>query len=115
MSTPRIDDGPTTPVDWIKDPMMAEGRRARVLYTNHRGETSWRRVVPLPSPPELCGPDHPHHPGRWAVRVWDLDRDAERTYCLNDVHWWLSEPDAARLTERELADRLDMIVGAKGL
>lgn len=63
----------------------AEGKVLYLDYTNWRGERSWRTVVPLDKPPEF-GPT-PHHKGPvWTLRVYDLDRQAERSYVLEDIH-----------------------------
>lgn len=61
----------------------------RVLYldyTNHRGERAVRRVIPMNHKPPEFGPT-PHHPTpTWTLRVYDLDRRAERSYELTSVH-----------------------------
>jgi hypothetical protein len=64
-----------------------------LLYTNWRGETSWRKVVPLPRVPEFKrkllkkeGKDIvSSDTSAWVLRVYDLDRGAERSYVLVNI------------------------------
>jgi hypothetical protein len=59
-----------------------------VDYTNHRGERGVRHVIPLSLPPRKMPTDHQYHPGAWVIEVWDLDRQAQRSYALKDIHSW---------------------------
>lgn len=56
-----------------------------ILYENWQGQTMWRLVFPLPAPPELKGPEYKFHPGEWVFPVWDLVKDAERSYAFSGV------------------------------
>jgi hypothetical protein len=57
----------------------------KIRYKNHRGEIAMRRILPLPIPPRKMDDDSPIHPGKWVIEVWDLDKDAQRSYCLEDI------------------------------
>ena len=54
---------------------------AIVIYTNWRGVTAVRRIVPR----AVWYGTTPHHPEpQWFVRALDVDRDAERDFALRD-------------------------------
>lgn len=63
----------------------------RLLYVNHRGQVAWRLVVPLKGPNQVGSPQiefgSPHHPAQWVFRVWDLDKQAERSYAFSGIIW----------------------------
>lgn len=61
-----------------------------ILYTNHRGETAVRQIVPQ----YLWFGETQWHPGeQWLLRAKDCDRDgAERDFALKDVREWKQEP-----------------------
>lgn len=60
----------------------------KVRYTNYRGETAVRTIVPLKF--EFGKTDyHPHD--QWLVVVWDVDRNAQRLYALKDISQWFVE------------------------
>lgn len=62
----------------------------RVLYLNHKGEVGWRLVVPLPEAPAFGSP---YHKDEWVFKVWDVDKQAERSYAFSGIIW--SGPVAA--------------------
>lgn len=56
-----------------------------IRYTNHRGETSQRRVVPLDFRFALTE----WHPGaQWILDALDLDKDAVRSFAMKDIYQW---------------------------
>jgi predicted DNA-binding transcriptional regulator YafY len=56
-----------------------------VRYTNYRGETSVRRIVPL----RIRFAATEWHPTeQWLMDAYDLDRQAERSFALSDVVEW---------------------------
>jgi hypothetical protein len=65
------------------------GKYVRVLYTNYKGETAWRHIQPLDIPPRRTTPDDQYHPNTWVLEVWDLDKNAQRSYALKDIHKWV--------------------------
>lgn len=60
-------------------------RLVELDYTNHRGERAVRRVQPL----GLRFESTEWHPEpQWVLQAFDLDRRAERSFALQDVHSW---------------------------
>ena len=54
----------------------------KMLYTNHRGETSIRRLVPQRV---WFGKTEWHPEEQWLLEAFDLDRNAIRNYVLREV------------------------------
>lgn len=68
----------------IKNEITPEllSRAVQVRYTNWRGETAVRSVVPL----EIFWGKTEYHPHeQWLLRVWDVERNAERLYAFKDI------------------------------
>jgi predicted DNA-binding transcriptional regulator YafY len=63
-----------------------EDRAVTFAYTNHRGEKSRRRVVPSGI---RFGSTQYHAAPQWLLEGFDLDRQAERTFAMQDVEDWL--------------------------
>ena len=61
---------------------------AHVLYTDHRGETAWRTVVPLRV---HFGATAWHPVPQWLLDVHDVDKNEQRTLALADVHDWAQD------------------------
>lgn len=55
-----------------------------VVYTNWKGETSPRRIIPLQF---SYGKTDYHPEEQWLLRVWDLDKQDYRTYALQGIQW----------------------------
>jgi predicted DNA-binding transcriptional regulator YafY len=65
----------------IKDP--AEVMNAiNLVYTNYRGETSVRRVIPQRI---WFGATDWHPEEQWMLEAMDLDKQAERSFALKDI------------------------------
>jgi hypothetical protein len=62
-----------------------------VIYTNYRGETSKRRIIPMGKP--FIGSTDYHPKPQYLLEVWDLDKQANRTYALADIKSWESFPE----------------------
>lgn len=55
------------------------------VYTNHRGETEVRHIVPI----RIRFAASEWHPQeQWLMDAFDLDRDAERSFALSDAREW---------------------------
>lgn len=54
----------------------------KVLYTNYKGATKWRYVKPLQY---FYGSTEYHPEKQWFLKVFDIEKEAERTYALNDI------------------------------
>lgn len=67
---------PQAPVDVTMIPPL------RFTYTNYRGETAERQVIPR----EVFFGSTPAHPEQqWFLRAYDLDRRAERSFAIRDI------------------------------
>lgn len=56
-----------------------------IRYTNYRGETAVRRIVPIAI---WFGSTQWHPSPQWLLEAFDLDRDAERAFAVKDVLEW---------------------------
>jgi predicted DNA-binding transcriptional regulator YafY len=57
-----------------------------ILYTNYRGETSVRRIIPR----RIRFASTEWHPQeQWLLDAYDVDRQADRSFALKDVIKWL--------------------------
>src|ERR1700704_3125980 len=57
----------------------------KVRYTNWRNETAVRSIVPL----EVYFGKTEYHPQeQWLLKVWDVERGAERVYALKEISQW---------------------------
>jgi hypothetical protein len=62
-------------------------RTVRICYTNHRGETRVRAVLPE----RIWYGVSEWHPGPgWLMDAVDLEapKRCTRTFALRDIHWW---------------------------
>ncbi len=57
----------------------------KVRYTNYRGETAVRTIVPISF---YFGSTEYHKEEQWLVKLWDIERDAERIYALKEITEW---------------------------
>ncbi len=66
---------------------MEEKRIVKMVYTNYKGETEVRKIVPK----ELkFGSTQYHLQEQWLLVAHDVDKDAERTFAMKDVKcWWV--------------------------
>lgn len=63
--------------------------RVKITYTNYRGETSTRIVVPIAKTLRFAvSPWHPEP--QWLLDVWDLSKDEPqvRSLAVKDVSRW---------------------------
>lgn len=59
-----------------------------VLYTNYRGETALRRIVPNRI---WFGHTDWHPEDGWLLDAFDLEKGAERSFAMKDIRVWLPE------------------------
>lgn len=57
----------------------------KVRYTNYRGEAAIRTIVPLNF---YFGSTEYHKEEQWLVKLWDVERGAERIYALQEITEW---------------------------
>ena len=70
--------------------LNADERRLRIRYTNWRGESAVRRILPS----ELFFGSSEWHPTpQWLLRAFDFDRNAERSFALVEIVEWLPWSD----------------------
>ena len=76
----------------LSEPMSTmehDPRNAVVIrYTNYRGETADRRIIPIGIRFGSCE-WHPEE--QWLLDAFDLDRGADRSFALKDVLQWRSD------------------------
>jgi hypothetical protein len=59
-----------------------------VLYTNYRGETALRTIVPIRI---WFGSTDWHREGGWLLDAFDVEKGAERSFAMKDIRVWLPE------------------------
>lgn len=64
-----------------------------IIYTNHRGETATRRIIPRQI---RFGTSEWYAGEQWFLEAFDLDRQANRSFAMRAIQSW--EP-AERLVE----------------
>ena len=63
-----------------------------IRYTNYRGETALRRIVPR----AIRFASTEWHPGeQWLLDAYDLDKGADRSFAMKDILEWLGNPSLA--------------------
>lgn len=63
-----------------------------ISYTNYRGETSTRRILPS----RLWFGSAEWHPApQWILDAWDLDKCALRSFAVRDIGSWRARLAAA--------------------
>lgn len=60
-------------------------KAVKISYTNYRGETGVRRIVPLKV--EFLS-NAWHKEKQWCLIAYDLDKQANRTFACKDIHSW---------------------------
>ncbi len=57
----------------------------KIRYTNYRGETAVRRIVPI----QIRFAASEWHPvEQWLIDAYDIDRQVERSFAMADIHEW---------------------------
>ena len=64
---------------------MAENQTISIVYTNYRGETALRRIIPKRI---YFGKTEWHPESQWLLEAFDHDKDADRTFALKDIRCW---------------------------
>jgi hypothetical protein len=68
--------------------MQLPREAVKLVYTNYRGETSVRLVVPE----RFWYGESVYHSGlQWFMDALDIEKDARRSFALRDVRCWLEE------------------------
>ena len=67
---------------------MENEQSIRILYTNYRGETAIRQVIPKRL---WFGNNEWHTEPQWLLDAYDLEKEAERTFAVLDIKSWFRE------------------------
>jgi predicted DNA-binding transcriptional regulator YafY len=70
----------------MADGTMNTEQEVRIFYTNWRGETRWRRVVPI----RIWFGSNPWHPEpQWLLDAFDVDKAEDRAFAMKNItDWW---------------------------
>lgn len=64
-------------------------RKVVIRYTNYRGETADRKIIPK----AIRFASTEWHPEpQWLLDAFDLDKNADRSFALKDIHSWQVDP-----------------------
>lgn len=69
-----------------------------IRYTNYRGETADRRVIPIRI---RFGSTKWHPEPQWLLEAFDLDRGADRSFAMRDVLHWRSESNSCSRVQHQ--------------
>ncbi len=64
---------------------MYKEKIVHALYKNWKGCLEWRTIIPMDI---FFGSNQYHTEEQWLMVVWDLDKNAERTYAIKDIKMW---------------------------
>lgn len=63
-------------------------KQVKILYTNYKGETSFRTVIPINI---WYGSTDWHLESQWLLNAIDTEKKAQRSFALKDIKAWISE------------------------
>lgn len=58
----------------------------KIVYTNYRGETAIRQIIPKRI---WFGSTDWHPEPQWLLDAYDMDKEAERTFAVLDIKSWI--------------------------
>lgn len=65
--------------------MIENGKPIQIVYTNYKGETGLRKILPK----EIhFGNNDWHVEPQWLLTAFDLEKNAERTFAMRDIRAW---------------------------
>lgn len=62
-----------------------EEKKVTLVYTNYKGETSIRHVIPQRI---IFGSNEWHKEDQWLMEATDLEKNAMRTFSMKDIRAW---------------------------
>jgi len=65
--------------------MNKEKELVSIVYTNYRGETALRKIVPKRM---WFGKTDWHPEEGWLLDAFDIEKDAERSFAIKDIKAW---------------------------
>lgn len=69
----------------MQDVALGQTTVIEILYTNYRGETGRRKVIPSSL---RYGSTEYHPEPQWLMDAFDIEKQAERTFALLDIQEW---------------------------
>jgi predicted DNA-binding transcriptional regulator YafY len=66
--------------------MTQDEKTVRILYTNYRGETALRTVVPERI---FFGSTEWHPEPQWLLEALDIEKAQNRTFAMKDIRAWV--------------------------
>lgn len=73
---------------------MNQKQVVEILYTNYRGETSRRKILPEKI---WFGSTDWHPEPQWLIDAHDIEKGAQRNFAIKDIQEWL--PDSTSINE----------------
>ena len=70
---------------------MTQVKAVRINYTNWRGETANRTIVPIEV---WFGSTEWHTEEQWLLKALDIAKNTERDFALKDINDWQPQLDA---------------------
>lgn len=67
--------------------MNEPNQSVEIIYTNWRGETAKRRIIPISI---WYGNTQWHKEKQWLLKATDSDKNEQRDFALKDIKSWLS-------------------------
>lgn len=68
------------------DEALSAVRQVSITYTNYKGETAERKIIPH-SGGLRFGTSKWHHEPQWLVSAYDVDKKADREFALKDIKY----------------------------
>lgn len=65
---------------------VIDAKAVKIIYTNHRGETALRNIVPERI---FFGSTEWHPETQWLMDAIDLDKGQSRSFAMKDVRAWI--------------------------
>lgn len=67
---------------------MNENQIIKICYTNYRGETSIREILPIRI---WFGVTEWHKEEGWLLDAFDIEKKAERSFSITDIKSWFNK------------------------
>ncbi len=65
-----------------------EQERVKICYTNYKGETSIRDIIPIKI---WFGKTEWHPETGWLMDAYDIEKQADRSFAMKDIKAWFAE------------------------
>lgn len=64
---------------------MDENKTIKMVYTNYKGNTSVRKIIPKEI---YFGHTDWHLEDQWLMKAYDLDKNDDRIFAMKDIKAW---------------------------